>query len=94
MEKTEKSTLTILRILERDFGIHQEIALSNLSTPFFLSPFKMDAVSLAYLLLAIQDEASVVFPPESYDGYSLLSIESVSNFLGTYPASGATTSLS
>ncbi len=83
MEKTEKTTLTILRILERDFGIQQEMALSNLSTPLFLSPFKMDAVSLAYLLLAIQDEASVIFPPESYDGYSLLSIESISSLLST-----------
>lgn len=83
MEKTEKTTLTILRILERDFGIQQEMALSNLCTPLFLSPFKMDAVSLAYLLLAIQDEASVIFPPESYDGYSLLSIESISSLLST-----------
>ncbi len=84
MVKTDKSTLTILRILERDFGIQQEIALSNLSTPFFLSPFKMDAVSLAYLLLAIQDEADVVFPTESYDEYGLLSIESVSSLLSTF----------
>lgn len=83
MEKTDKSLLIILRILERDFGIQQEIALSNLSTPFFLSPFKMDAVSLAYLLLTIQDEANVVFPSESYDEYSLLSIESVSSLLST-----------
>ena len=83
MEKKDKSTMKILRILERDFGIQHEIALSNVSTPFFLSPFKMDAVSLAYLLLAIQDEARVVFPPESYDGYSLLSIESVSSLLST-----------
>ena len=57
---------------------------SNLSTPFFLSPFKMDAVSLAYLLLAIQDEADVVFPTESYDEYGLLSIESVSSLLSTF----------
>ena len=83
MEKTEKSTLTILRILERDFGIQQEIALSNLSTPFFHSPFKMDAVSLASLLLTIQDEAGVVFPTESYDGYSLMSIDSVASLLST-----------
>ena len=83
MEKSDKSTLTILRILERDFGIQQEIAVSNLCTPFLLSPFNMDAVSLAYLLLTIQDETGVVFPPESYDGYSLLSIESVSSLLST-----------
>lgn len=83
MEIKDKAQQIILRIIERDFKIKPEVSLANANTPLFLTPFGMDAVDLTYFLLTIQKEVEISFPVESFDGYKLLSIESITKLVNS-----------
>lgn len=62
----EEAVEVVLEILTHEFQIPETVAYLNTNTSLFLAPFNLDAISMAYLIILLQER----FHVESYSGYT------------------------
>jgi len=71
----------IQNTLNEAFGFSKDEVNSNLEKSLFLSPYRMDAVSMTYLFLLLQEKFQVKIASESISNYQFSSIDSIATLI-------------
>ena len=79
----DKTTVieTIQNILSEAFGFSKDEIGSDLEKSLFLSPYRMDAISMTYLFLLLQEKFQVKIASESIGDYQFSSMESIATLI-------------
>lgn len=77
----ENAIKAILEQLSKEFKISESIACSFTNTSLFLEPFSLDAISMTYLVIMLQERFHVEDYPECVSSFQNTTIEGFANWL-------------
>lgn len=69
---------TIQFILRTEYAIPEEETQSHLNTSLFLKPFNLDAISMVYFFLLLNDALHIEIHPEWFRTYKCITINNIS----------------
>ncbi len=77
-----KKELVILRIqslLSSSFGISEVESNAHLHTSLFLEPFNLDAITMTYFFLMLENVFEIELHPDSLESYKFTSIDVIAS---------------